>query len=45
MSGIAWWAHIGGFVVGVLLVRFFAVRKPTAMDIYYHQGRPFGGQN
>jgi membrane associated rhomboid family serine protease len=39
MSGIAWWAHIGGFVVGVLLVRLFAVRRPVPMDIYYHQGQ------
>lgn len=26
-GGIAWWAHIGGFVVGVLLVRSFARRS------------------
>ena len=39
MSGIAWWAHIGGFIVGILLVRIFAVRRPTAMEIYYHQGQ------
>lgn len=26
-SGIAWWAHIGGFVAGILLVRFFALRR------------------
>jgi len=25
-AGVAWWAHIGGFVVGILLVRAFAVR-------------------
>ena len=25
-AGVAWWAHIGGFVVGLLLVRGFAVR-------------------
>jgi len=25
-SGIAWWAHIGGFVFGVLMVSFFARR-------------------
>jgi len=22
-GGVAWWAHIGGFVVGMLLLRFF----------------------
>lgn len=38
MSGIAWWAHIGGFIVGLLLVRFFASR-PAPVEIYDHQGR------
>jgi membrane associated rhomboid family serine protease len=37
MSGIAWWAHIGGFIVGLLLVRFFASRPP-AVEVAYHQG-------
>ncbi|MGH7810628.1 MAG: rhomboid family intramembrane serine protease, partial [Candidatus Binatia bacterium] len=27
-SGIAWWAHIGGFMFGALIVSFFA-RRPT----------------
>lgn len=27
LGGIAWWAHIGGFVFGVLSVRFFARRR------------------
>ena len=26
-SGIAWWAHIGGFVFGVMMVSFFAIRR------------------
>jgi membrane associated rhomboid family serine protease len=26
-SGIAWWAHIGGFVFGVIMVSFFAIRR------------------
>lgn len=30
-SGIAWWAHIGGFLFGVVMVSFFATRRrPTA---------------
>lgn len=33
-GGIAWWAHIGGFVVGLLLVRLFA-RKPKVRRIWY----------
>jgi len=28
-SGIAWWAHIGGFIFGVVMVSFFAVRRRT----------------
>jgi membrane associated rhomboid family serine protease len=31
-SGIAWWAHIGGFIFGVLMVSFFA--KRTVHDSY-----------
>jgi membrane associated rhomboid family serine protease len=31
-GGIAWWAHIGGFVFGLLLVRFF-IRRP---QVYTH---------
>jgi membrane associated rhomboid family serine protease len=27
-SGIAWWAHVGGFVFGMLAVNFFAQRRP-----------------
>jgi membrane associated rhomboid family serine protease len=29
-SGIAWWAHIGGFIFGVLMVSFFALKRTTA---------------
>ena len=28
-SGIAWWAHIGGFAFGVIMVSFFARRSTT----------------
>ena len=31
-SGIAWWAHIGGFVFGVLMVFFFRKRTPYRID-------------
>jgi membrane associated rhomboid family serine protease len=40
MSGIAWWAHIGGFLIGLLLVRLFAPRR-LAVDVTYHQGQPW----
>ena len=26
-GGIAWWAHVGGFVAGVILIRIFAPRR------------------
>lgn len=34
-SGIAWWAHIGGFVFGVLMVFFF--RRRTNYRNYYQE--------
>jgi membrane associated rhomboid family serine protease len=27
-GGVAWWAHIGGFLFGLLLVPIFAHRQP-----------------
>ncbi|RME51642.1 MAG: rhomboid family intramembrane serine protease, partial [Caldilineae bacterium] len=27
-GGVAWWAHVGGFVAGLLLVRFFQRPQP-----------------
>jgi membrane associated rhomboid family serine protease len=29
-SGIAWWAHIGGFLFGVIMVSFFTIKNRTA---------------
>jgi membrane associated rhomboid family serine protease len=37
MNSIAWWAHIGGFIAGLLLVRIFAPRLQT-VEVAYHQG-------
>ena len=34
-ASIAWWAHIGGFIGGVLLVGLFR-RRPTYYAGYYH---------
>lgn len=40
-GGVAFWAHIGGFVAGLLLVRFFAVMhrrqppRPRVLDVRY----------
>jgi membrane associated rhomboid family serine protease len=41
MTGIAWWAHIGGFVTGLVLVHVFA--RPERVDIAYHQGDMWSG--
>ncbi|HCE17032.1 MAG TPA: rhomboid family intramembrane serine protease [Anaerolinea thermolimosa] len=38
MGGVAWWAHIGGFVVGLILARPFAAGRrvrPFYLDEYY----------
>lgn len=33
-GGVAWFAHIGGFVVGLLLVHLFRRRRPSLRPIY-----------
>lgn len=35
-GGVAWWAHIGGFAVGALLVFIFKKRKRSALDYTDH---------
>jgi membrane associated rhomboid family serine protease len=37
MTGVAWWAHIGGFLFGLVMVRFFLWRKDPVreLDSYY----------
>ncbi len=35
VAGVAWWAHIGGFVAGALLVKFF--RHKSHLDIVPHE--------
>jgi membrane associated rhomboid family serine protease len=39
MGGIAWWAHVGGFIFGYLLVRVF-VHRPR-VTVVHHQGDPW----
>jgi len=34
-GGVAWWAHVGGFVIGIILVNLFP-RKDRAVDRYSH---------
>jgi rhomboid family protein len=33
-GGVAWWAHIGGFVIGIFLILFF--KKPERRRPYYY---------
>lgn len=33
-GGVAWWAHIGGFLVGMFLIFFFKKREPRS-TLYY----------
>lgn len=35
MGGVAWWAHIGGFVFGLLVCRIFTPRRPLAYSRRY----------
>ncbi|HDJ97184.1 MAG TPA: rhomboid family intramembrane serine protease [Thermofilum sp.] len=37
-SGVAFWAHVGGFVTGVLIVKLLGIRPPRRRKIiyYYH---------
>lgn len=37
-SGVAWWAHVGGFAFGVLMVFFFRKRTPYRMDYRSNYG-------
>jgi membrane associated rhomboid family serine protease len=32
-EGVAWWAHIGGFLFGVLVAKLFAKRQPRKPDL------------
>ena len=33
-GGVAWWAHVGGFVAGLVLIPFFQ-RAPREYRVYY----------
>jgi membrane associated rhomboid family serine protease len=39
-GGIAWWAHVGGFIAGVVLHRFFCWGKRTS--VYKDEQSPWG---
>ncbi len=35
-SGVAWWAHIGGFIAGMLTVPLLVTRRPRRINRDYH---------
>ncbi|MGC9394661.1 MAG: rhomboid family intramembrane serine protease [Anaerolineae bacterium] len=37
-GGVAWWAHIGGFVVGMILMPLFRQKQPPAPPTHYYDG-------
>lgn len=41
-SNVAWWAHVGGFLAGMLLFQFFALKKAPKP---YHKNRQSPAQN
>jgi membrane associated rhomboid family serine protease len=40
-GGVAWWAHIGGFVFGFLMVRLFTRKVKTYRQLYRDEYRPW----
>jgi membrane associated rhomboid family serine protease len=38
-GGVAWWAHIGGFLAGLLLVNLFRAGRPPPRRVRYWRGR------
>jgi membrane associated rhomboid family serine protease len=38
-GGVAWWAHIGGFAAGFVLVGVFARRRPRGRDDWWPRAR------
>jgi membrane associated rhomboid family serine protease len=34
-GGVAWWAHIGGFVLGMVLAKLFSPSEPRRVVVRY----------
>ncbi|MBN2390378.1 MAG: rhomboid family intramembrane serine protease [Anaerolineae bacterium] len=37
-GGVAWWAHIGGFAIGMILMPIFRQKQPPAPPPYFYDG-------
>jgi membrane associated rhomboid family serine protease len=33
-GGVAWWAHVGGFITGIVLLRFFRKKEHLPRKLY-----------
>jgi membrane associated rhomboid family serine protease len=42
VGGVAWWAHVGGFLFGLLFALLFAGRPPSSRSIYPEDYPPGG---
>lgn len=38
-GGVAWWAHVGGFLAGLFFARFYALHHPRADSLWYPENR------
>jgi membrane associated rhomboid family serine protease len=41
VAGVAWWAHVGGFLAGILLVSLFTPRESERLPFYADEYRPW----
>ncbi len=37
-GGVAWWAHVGGFLAGLLLIRFFIIGREAYLNWHADEG-------
>lgn len=40
MNGVAWWAHVGGFLAGVFFARYYSMHHKPAISPWYPESRP-----
>lgn len=39
-NGVAWWAHIGGFLAGLFFARYYSLHHPPPISPWYPGSRP-----
>jgi membrane associated rhomboid family serine protease len=40
MNGIAWWAHVGGFLAGLFFARYYSLHHKPAISPWYPESQP-----